>query len=113
MNELPGFIQPGDRVLVSVDNYFFAPDGRQYRAVYGTIRAPHTAEVSLGIRPNGKSTNWYLEIGNMLIAGCQIHYLVKSDSVDFGTTESWSVHEGVAKSTVVPTYIYNADESLK
>lgn len=110
MNQPPNIII-GDKVLVTFDNYFFAPDGKQYRAAFGAVRAVRTAEDSLGVRPNGKSTNWYLEVGEMLVAGCQIHYLVKTDTCDFGPTESWSTHEGRSVKSEVPTFIYNADKS--
>lgn len=109
MNQPPN-INIGDKVLVSFDNYFLAPDGRQYRAAFGTVRAVRTAEESLGVRPNGKSANWYLEVGEMLVAGCQIHYLVKTDTCNFGNTESWGVHEGKSVKSVVPTNIYDADK---
>ena len=30
-------INIGDTVLATLDNYFFAPDGKQYRAVFGKV----------------------------------------------------------------------------
>ena len=75
-------IQVGQRALVTTDAWFYGPDGRQYRAVYGTIKAVLTAEESLGVRPNGRSTNWYLEIGRMILAGCQVHYVLQCDECD-------------------------------
>lgn len=76
MNTLP---KVGNKVLVTTSEWFFAPDGREYKAVYGTLRGVFTAEETLGIKPNGKSTNWYAQIGNAVVAGCQIHYVVQSD----------------------------------
>ena len=35
------------------------------------------------IKTNVKSTNWYVLIGNMIIAGCQIHYAIQTDAVSF------------------------------
>jgi len=75
----PCSISVGDKVLVTTDGWFFAPDGRQYRGVFGTVMALDTAEATLGIRPNGRSTNWYLQVGCVLLAGCQVHYVVRSD----------------------------------
>lgn len=66
-------ITPGKTALVTVDNWFYAPDGRMYRAVFGTVKGARTAEKTLGVRPNGKSTNWYLEIGCMTLAAGQAH----------------------------------------
>jgi len=72
-------IEIGQKALVTTDGWFFAPDGRQYRAVFGTVKAVRTAEESLGVRPNGRSTNWYLQIGALTLAGCQVHYVLRCD----------------------------------
>lgn len=32
-------IKVGDKVLVTVDNWFHAPDGKSYRSVFGTVNA--------------------------------------------------------------------------
>jgi hypothetical protein len=100
----------GDKVLVTCDNWFYAPDGIMYRGVFGTVKAVRTAEDTLGIRPNGRSTNWYLEIGNMTIAGCQVHYVVKTDNVNCEAVDDASVVEGVVHRHNRPTQIYNADK---
>jgi hypothetical protein len=103
-------VEVGDKVLVTCDNWFYAPNGQHYRAVFGTVRAVRTAEDTLGVRPNGKSTNWYVEVGNMTIAGCQVHYVVKTDRCDLGTTCSWTEEKGVVVYFDRPSHIYNADE---
>lgn len=82
-------IEVGEKALVTVDNWFFAPDGKSYRAVYGRVKGCFTAEETLGIKPNGRSTNWYLEIGNVTIAGCQIHYAVKTDFCSSDRATDW------------------------
>jgi hypothetical protein len=73
-------IEEGQKAVVTTDGWFFAPDGQMYRAVFGTVKGIRNDEETLGIKTNKGSTNWYLEIGNMLVAGCQIHYAVKTDS---------------------------------
>lgn len=100
----------GQTILITVDNWFIAPDGAYYRTIFGTLRAVHTAEATLGVRPNGKSTNWYLEIGNMIIAGCQIHYAVRCVSFNPEAVEDETVspEHGLKKYTR-RTCIYNAD----
>jgi hypothetical protein len=103
-------IQPGDKALITCDNWFIAPDGRQYRAVFGTVRAVRTAEDSLGVKPNGRSTNWYVEVGNMTIAGCQVHYWVKTEKCHLGDVEVWNAHEGKTVRDTSPPQIYNADQ---
>lgn len=106
----PHNIDIGKKVLITCDNWFYAPDGQSYRGVFGTVRAVRTAEEALGVRPNGKSTNWYVEIGNMTIAGCQIHYAVRTDACALGTTRGWTEEHGEVKHYDRPTHIYNADK---
>lgn len=103
-------IPVGCKALVSVDNWFYAPDGRMYRAVFGTVKAVRTAEESLGVRPNGKSANWYLEIGNVTIAGCQVHYAVRCEAVHCGPVKDWSSSEGGFREFERPSGIYAADD---
>lgn len=102
-------LQPGSKALITTNEWFYAPNGRHYKAVFGTIKAARTAEASLGIRPNGKSANWYLEIGNMTIAGCQIHYAVRCDSCEFGRADDWATKDGGLVEFKRPCTIYNAD----
>lgn len=95
-------IQVGSKVLVTCDNWFFAPDGNSYRAVWGTVKGLRQDSEVLGIKTNARSTNWYLEIGNMIVAGCQIHYAVECSYPSFGKTTD---DEGKEQST----RIYNAN----
>ena len=69
----------GEKYLITTDGWFFAPDGELYRAVFGTINGVNSDLDVLGIKTNSKSTDWYVTIGNMVIAGCQIHYAIKTD----------------------------------
>ena len=103
-------INIGDKVLVTTDGWFFAPDGEQYRAVFGTVIAIHSDQDALGIKTNARSTNWYAEIGNMMIAGCQIHYCIKTDAVSFDPPVREIEHEGNLNTCQNPiTRIYNAE----
>lgn len=105
-------IEPGQKALITTDNWFFAPDGNSYRAVFGTVKAARTAEETLGVRPNGKSTNWYVEIGNMTIAGCQIHYAVRTDTCNDGPSKQWSSSaEQGCREYFTPCSIYFADKA--
>lgn len=76
----------GKTVLITTDHWFYAPDGKTYRAVFGTLRNVLADSDVLGIKTNARSTNWYLEVGNMVIAGCQIHYAMLADrsEMNFG-----------------------------
>ena len=66
------------KYLIPTDNCFIAPDGEQYPAVFGTVSSISGDEL-LGIKTNRHSTNWYVTIGNMIVAGCQIHYAIRTD----------------------------------
>jgi hypothetical protein len=99
----------GQKVIVTTDNWFYAPDGRQYRAAFGTVHGVDTAEASLGVKPNGRSTNWYLRIGRLVIAGCQIHYVLRADSCSFKPAPDWQVHEGRVVEYDRPSAVFDAD----
>lgn len=105
-------IQPGNRYLITCDEWFFAPDGESYRAVFGTVHAVVDAEEALGIKTNRNSTNWYVVIGDMIVAGCQIHYAMRTDRVSFDPPSVELDHEGKRiRSTCITSRIYNADGS--
>lgn len=103
-------IEIGDKAIITTDNWFYAPDGRQYKAVYGTVKAVRSSEDTLGIRTNARSTNWYVEIGNMTIAGCQIHYLVKSSSCNFDRVPDYQADAQGLSEFMRPSSIYDADQ---
>jgi hypothetical protein len=72
----------GDRYLVTTANWFHGPDGQSYRAAWGRVRVLKTKDI-LGFDPLRPSTNWFMKVGierkHVLIAGCQIHYLVRCE----------------------------------
>lgn len=106
----PANITVGQKALVTMDQWFFAPDGRQYRAVFGTVRGIRTAEVTLGVKPNARSTNWYLEIGRMTVAGCQVHFAIQTDECSSGRARDWATSaEHGLKEFDRPNVIYFAD----
>jgi hypothetical protein len=78
-------IETGVTYLITTDNWFIAPNGRQYRAAFGTVKGTLNDEEALGIKTNARATNWFISIGNMLIAGCQIHYAVRTNTCQRGT----------------------------
>jgi len=101
-----------EQYLITTDSWFIAPDGNQYKAVFGTVTAINNDESTLGIKTNRSSTNWYVNIGNMVVAGCQIHYCIKTDSVNKNPSKREIEHNGdlVFKSESSPR-IYCADET--
>ena len=68
------------KYLITTDNWFVAPDGKQYRAAWGEVEI--LKDDILGIKTNAHSTNWFAKVGSgykhIIIAGSQIHYAVKS-----------------------------------
>lgn len=72
--------------LITTDAWFTAPDGAQYRSVWGKVAVANDNEI-LGIKTNARSSNWFAIIGEadkrVIIAGCQIHYACLSPNVPF------------------------------
>lgn len=93
------------KVLVTTSNWFLAPDGKQYRAIHGTLKGVHEASKTLGFVPNRSHANWFIEIGEVIVMGCQIMYCIESEHVNTGKVEDWS-NEG--KEYERPTTIYVA-----
>lgn len=103
-------VVPGMKALITTDAWFMAPDGRLYSSVFGTVEGIYGDKETLGIATNRNSTNWYLKIGGMVIAGCQIHYAVVCDSVNAGPVEDWKDSDGGVTTYTRPSRIYMADE---
>lgn len=104
-------IEVGDKVVVTTEGWFYSHDGKQYLAVYGTVHGIDTAEGTLGVKTNAKSTNWYLRVGNITIAGCQIHYVAKVEGCPPARTYSEMVtDQGEVKKINRESTVYNADE---
>jgi len=69
------------KYLITTENWFIAPDGKYYRAVWGETEV--LTDDFLGIKTNRNSVNWYVKIGSdtnhVIIAGCQVNYAIKCD----------------------------------
>ena len=83
------------KYLITTDNWFFAPDGKQYKSVWGNVEI--VEDSVLGIKTNRNASNWYAKVGSedkhVIIAGCQIHYSIKCNEkpnihsvIDFETS---------------------------
>lgn len=107
-----GMIKIGQTALITTDNWFIAPNGRQYRAVFGTVKSVADSQEVLGVKTNSRSTNWYVEIGSMILAGCQIHYAVAVDRKSVNTGESWdsTIIDGKESRQMMMSRIYDADQ---
>lgn len=105
-------MQAGEKYLITTDGWFIGPDGETYKAVFGTVHALVESEAALGIRTNRNSTNWYVAIGDMILAGCQVHYAVRADSFSPTPPSAEVDHEGQRhESRCAVTRIYDADAS--
>ncbi len=103
-------IEIGKTYLLTTNAWFFAPDGRTYRAAFGTVHGIHSSEETLGIRTNAKSTNWYVQIGSLTVAGCQIEYAVQTDECDMGEVFDYKVNDqGECVKYLRPSDIFDAD----
>lgn len=69
------------KYLITTDAWFLAPDGKYYRSVWGEVEI--IQDDFLGVKTNRNSSNWFAKVGgennHVIIAGCQIHYAIKSE----------------------------------
>lgn len=67
------------RYLITTSEFFMAPDGEQYKAVWGDCEVIQ-AKDALGFTP-ARSSNWLIKVGagrgHVIIAGCQVNYAVE------------------------------------
>ena len=72
------------KYLITTDAWFYAPDGKQYNAVWGEVEI--VSDSILGIKTNVRSSNWFAKVGtehkHVIVAGCQIHSLPHSKLLD-------------------------------
>lgn len=83
--------------LITTDMWFIAPDGKQYRSVWGNVKI--VSDEILGIKTNRNSSNWFAIVGSadkqMIIAGCQIHYAIKCNDKPYtGNVEENTNEDG-------------------
>lgn len=99
------------KYLISTSDWFYAPDGRQYKAVWGDVSI--LQDSFLGVKTNAISANWYAKVGteenHVIVAGCQIHYAVKSEKEpNNGKVVDDNFHEGKYVETERLSRIYIA-----
>ena len=103
-------MKTGEKYIVTTDNWFFAPDGKQYRGVFGKVEI--ISDAFLGIKTNIRSSNWFAKVGteenHVIIAGCQIHYAVKTDIEPPEKVLDQNVKDGEVKIYERGMYIYIA-----
>jgi hypothetical protein len=93
------------KYIVTTDNWFYAPDGNSYKAVWGEVRI--LEDTVLGIKTNKNSSNWYAMVGSeenhVIVAGCQIHYATRCEREPAQTFKHEMTHELTVKSVVADT----------
>lgn len=96
------------KYLIHCDSWFTAPDGMQYKAVFGNVEI--LTDDYLGIKTNRNAHNWFAKVGSeenhVIIAGCQIHYSVKCEKVNAGRCIYNEVQEGKAQEFDILSRIY-------
>jgi hypothetical protein len=100
------------KYLITTDNWFIAPDGKEYKAVWGNVEI--LEDKFLGVATNRNSSNWFAKVGSeqthIIVAGCQIHYAARcKDKPNTGKVESWTTGENGCKEFQTPTRIYIAE----
>lgn len=74
----------GKRVLITTSEWFYAPDGQSYRAIWGSAEVQKSEDL-LGVKPHNYA-NWFAVVnGTFLIAGCQIHYVMLCEEKPAGS----------------------------
>jgi hypothetical protein len=70
------------KYLITTDAWFLAPDGKQYKAVWGEVEI--IEDTFLGLKTNRNSSNWFAKVGSennhVIIAGCQVHYAIRCEN---------------------------------
>ena len=80
------------KYLITTDAWFYAPDGKQYKAAWGDVQI--IEDTFLGLKANRNSSNWFAKVGSekkhIVIAGCQMHYAVKcEEKPNTEASEDW------------------------
>ena len=81
------------KYLINTDNWFIAPDGKEYKAVWGHVEI--LSDSILGVSTNRNATNWYAKIGSdtnhVIVAGCQIHYATLcNEKPNINEVDNWT-----------------------
>lgn len=99
------------KYLITTDAWFYAPDGKQYKSVWGEVKI--VSDAILGIKTNVRSSNWFAKIGteenHVIVAGCQIHYAVKcNESPSIDKVDDYVIEAGKFNEYTRPSNIYIA-----
>ena len=100
----------GKKVLVTTHDWFMGKDGRNYKAVYGTLVSVTELKDSIGFAPSRQHANWALQVGTMVIIGCQVQNVeqveIKMDPLK--PVSDFDFKDGIVTYYDRPTTIYHA-----
>ena len=96
----------GKKVLITTTDWFVAPDGLQYRALFGTLKSVTESTKALGFAINRSHANYFFEVGKMKIMGCRVMYMIECEGVNSNDTEEILAKEGGIIKYNRPTMIY-------
>lgn len=98
----------GNNVLITTQNWFLGKDGRQYRAIWGKLKGITEVINLYGFVPSRSNANWVVEIGGMVIAGCQVFYseLCPDRPPEGMITDFVKDDKGIYQEQPCPTHIY-------
>lgn len=84
----------GQKVLINTTEWFVGPDGKDHKAVWGTLNGVYEAGKHLGFIPNRAHANWYYDIGGMAIMGCQVKFVNLCPDQPPAETDAWTMRDG-------------------
>lgn len=87
----------GEKYLVTTNEWFFAPDGRRYKAVLGTVKKMISDDK--------------ISIGCMYINKYEVKYIIRTDICNLGESVTDIEHNGSMNTCTVASRIYDADQN--
>lgn len=87
----------GRKVLVTTHDWFYAPNGLDYKAVFGTLKAIEESSKLVGFNTTrGAFANWVYTIGEVVVMGCQVLYIIYTDEINTSEKiDDWHPDHGV------------------
>jgi hypothetical protein len=74
----------GEKVLITLEEWFTAPDGKQYQAVHGKLLAVRKTEDAPGFNPSRVRANWLYQFEGMAVMGHQVGHVIAAEEVNTG-----------------------------
>lgn len=78
------------KVLITTSEWFVGPDGKDHKAVWGTLKGVYEAGKHLGFIPNRAHANWFYEVGDIIMMGCQVKYICLCSEQPKEDVQAWT-----------------------